>query len=183
MIIFSKGAKGAVFKMELKKKSDFKYRQIYIFLNINFTIMKQFTASNFRGDCTIDDDFESTAIKINEIAQKYNITVNINSSYRVDANVQGAIVKPATHSNHMIGHAIDCNLEYQGNLYNSTLMQSDTGIVRQFIDELKTNGIRWGGDFGKPDPVHFDDGLNINDMTAWMTKYNEIHGIEPVNLA
>jgi hypothetical protein len=83
----------------------------------------------------------------------------------------------------MIGHAIDCNLMHKGKLYNSALMQTDTGIIRQFINELKTNGIRWGGDFKKPDPVHFDDGLNINDMTAWMTKYNEIRGIVPENLA
>jgi len=145
--------------------------------------MKQFTASNFKGDCTIDDDFESTLININEIAQKYNITVHVNSSFRTDANVSGAIVKPATHSNHMIGHAIDCNLMHNGKFYNSKLMQSDTGIVRQFINELKTHGIRWGGDFSKPDPVHFDDGLNIKNMTAWMTKYNEIRGIETENLA
>jgi len=145
--------------------------------------MKQFTASNFKGICTIDDDFESTLIKINEIAQRYNITVHINSSFRADANVSGAIVKPATHSNHMIGHAIDCNFMYKGKLYNSTLMQTDTGIIRKFINELKANGIRWGGDFGKPGPVHFDDGLNINDMLAWTAKYNQIHGIEPENLA
>jgi hypothetical protein len=144
--------------------------------------MKQFTASNFKGNCTIHDDFESTLIKINEIAKRYNITVHIISSYRADANVQGAIVKPATQSNHMVGHAIDCNLMHQGKLYNSTLMQTDTGIIRQFINELKAQGIRWGGDFGKPDPVHFDDGLNINNMTAWMTKYNEIRGIEAENL-
>ncbi len=145
--------------------------------------MKQFTASNFKGDCTIHNDFESTLDKINEVAQKYNITVHIISSYRADANVQGAIVKPATHSNHMVGHAIDCNIMHQGKLYNSALMQTDTGIIRQFINELKTMGIRWGGDFGKPDPVQFDDGLNVNNMTAWMTKYNEIRGIETENLA
>ncbi len=145
--------------------------------------MKQFTASNFKGECTIDDDFESIATRMNVIAQKYNITVHVNSSYRVDANVKGAIVKPATHSNHMIGHAIDCNLMHDGKFYNSKLMQTDNGIIRQFINELKNNGIRWGGDFGKPDPVHFDDGLNITDMTAWLTKYNDIHAIEPENLA
>ena len=145
--------------------------------------MKQFNASHFKGACTIDDDFESIATKMNEIAQKYNITVHVNSSYRADANVKGAIVKPATHSNHMIGHAIDCNLMHAGKLYNSQLMQTDNGIIRQFINDLKAHGIRWGGDFGKPDPVHFDDGLNVNDMTAWLTKYNDIRGIENENLA
>ena len=139
--------------------------------------MKKFTASNFKNDCTIDEDFEPSLIKMNAIAQKYNITVFVNSSYRVDANVPGAIVTPATHSNHMIGHAIDCNLELAGAFYNSTKMQTATGVIRQFIDEVKAAGLRWGGDFGKPDPVHFDDGLNITNMLAWTAKYNQLHGI------
>lgn len=103
--------------------------------------MKQFTASNFKGDCMIDEDFEPTLIKMNAIAKKFNITVQINSSFRIDANTKGAIVKPATHSNHMIGHAIDCNLEHQGAFYNSSRMQTDNGIVRQFINEIKAAGI------------------------------------------
>jgi hypothetical protein len=146
--------------------------------------MKQFTASNFKGQCTIDEDFEPTLIKMNAIAQKYNITVIVNSSFRIDANVPGALVTPATHSNHMIGHAIDCNLEYAGGYYNSHRMQNDTGTVRQFINELKAGGIRWGGDFhGSPDPVHFDDALNVNDMTAWTTKYRQAHGVDTSTIA
>ncbi|KAF0234365.1 MAG: hypothetical protein FD181_3695 [Prolixibacteraceae bacterium] len=49
-------------------------------------------------------------------------------------------------------------------------MQADAGKIRQFIDKLKSNGICWGSDFGKPVPVHFDDGLNVYNMTAWKTK-------------
>jgi hypothetical protein len=145
--------------------------------------MKQFTANNFKNDCTIDEDFEPILIKMNTIAQKHNITVVVISSYRVDANVRCAIVTPATHSNHMIGHAIDCNLEHQGSYYNSTRMQNDTGVVRQFINELKAEKIRWGGDFGKPDPVHFDDGLNVANMTAWTAKYNKLHGRDTSTIA
>ena len=137
--------------------------------------MKQFISSNFKGLCTIDEDFEPVLKTMEAIARKYNITIVVNYSYRVDANVRGAIVKPATHSNHMIGHAIDCNLQLNGRLYNSTLMQTDKGIIRQFINEVKAAGIRWGGDFGKPDPVHFDDGLNIKDMAKWTIKYNKLH--------
>lgn len=139
--------------------------------------MKQFTASNFKNNCTIDEDFEPALIKINSIAEKFNITVIVTSSFRIDANVAGAIVTPATHSNHMVGHAIDCNLELNGAFFNSARMQTDTGVVRQFINEVKAQGIRWGGDFGKPDPVHFDDGLNIRDMAAWTAKFNALHNI------
>ena len=145
--------------------------------------MKQFTASNFKGDCTIDEDFEPTLIKMNAIAQKFNITVQVNSSFRIDANVKGGIVTPATHSNHMIGHAIDCNLVQGGAFYNSARMQTDKGVVRQFINEVKVAGMRWGGDFGKPDPVHFDDGLNIKDMAAWTAKFNKLHGGDTSNVA
>lgn len=137
--------------------------------------MKNFVSSNFQGNCVIDEEFEPFLEKMNVIAQKYNIKVMVNSAFRVDTNVRGAIVKPATHSNHMVGHAIDCNLLHDGILYNSQKMQTDQGIIRQFINDLKAAGFRWGGDFGKPDPVHFDDGLNIHDMNTWMQKYNQIH--------
>jgi hypothetical protein len=145
--------------------------------------MKKFKASHFDGDCTIDEDFEVTLTRINEIAQKYNITVLVTSSYRIDANVKGAIVTPATHSNHMIGHAIDCNLKHEGAVYNSTRMQNDKDLIRKFINEVKAAGIRWGGDFGKPDPVHFDDGLNLKDMTVWTAKYQKLHGGDNSNMA
>lgn len=145
--------------------------------------MIQFTASNFAGDCTIDEDFEPTPQQMNEIAQKYTITIIVNSSYRMDANAPGAIVTPATHSNHMIGHAIDCNLQYAGGYYNSSRMKSEIGVVRQFINELKAAGIRWGGDFGNPDPVHFDDGLNVKDMTSWTAKFNQLHGVDTSAIA
>lgn len=144
--------------------------------------MKQFISSNFKGICTIDEDFEPILLKMNDIAQKYNITVVVNSSYRVDTNVHGAIVTPATHSNHMIGHAIDCNLQLNGVLYNSVKMQADKGVVKQFINEVKaTAGMRWGGDFGKPDPVHFDDGLNIKNMALWTAKYNALHNVNALS--
>jgi len=139
--------------------------------------MKNFTASNFKGDCHVDEDFIVSLEAMNEIAKAHEIMVIVISSFRVDANVKGAIVTPATHSNHMIGHAIDCNLQHDGQYYNSTKMQSDTGIVHDFIQACKRQGLRWGGDFGKPDPVHFDDGLNVKNITLWNEKYNAIHNV------
>lgn len=137
--------------------------------------MKQFSASNFLGICTIDEDFETSLIKMNDIAKKYGITVIVNSSFRKTANVQGAIVKPATHSNHMVGHAIDCNLMLNGKLYNSVMMQSSSGVIRRFINEVKLTGLRWGGDFKVKDPVHFDDGLNIKNMPLWLEKFHALN--------
>lgn len=137
--------------------------------------MKNFTASNFKGECNVDEDFIPSLEKMNNIAINHGVTVIVISSFRVDANVKGAIVTPATHSNHMVGHAIDCNLQHNGMYYNSAKMQNDKGDIFNFIQECKSKGIRWGGDFGKPDPVHFDDGLNIKNVALWNEKYNAIH--------
>lgn len=137
--------------------------------------MKNFTASNFKGECNVDEDFIPSLEKMNELAQSHEITVIVISSFRVDANMKGAIVTPATHSNHMIGHAIDCNLQHDGMYYNSTKMQSDTADVHNFIQACKGAGLRWGGDFGKKDSVHFDDGLNVKNITLWNEKYLAIH--------
>ena len=81
--------------------------------------MIDYTNTNFQGHCSIHEDFKPYLDKMNEIAKRYAITVIVTSSYRVDANVKGAIVAPATHSNHMVGHAIDCDLKQGKELYNS----------------------------------------------------------------
>lgn len=135
-----------------------------------------FTASNFRGECRIDSDFAPYLVMMNRIAVKYNITVVVNSAFRSDTNVPGAIVVPAKKSNHLVGHAIDCNLIYQDKLYNSVLMQSDKGVIRLFINEVIAGGLRWGGAFKAKDPVHFDDALNIKAPGLWGEKYKELRG-------
>lgn len=137
--------------------------------------MIKYTASNFRNECTVDEDFIPYLDKMNEVAIKYGVTVIVTSSYRIDANVVGAIVHPATHSNHMIGHAVDCNLEHEGMYYNSTKMLSDVGVIKTFIEQVEATGMRWGGRFKHPDSVHFDDALNIKNIVLWTTKYNLLH--------
>lgn len=39
-------------------------------------------------------------------------------------------------------------------------------VARCFIDEIKKSGLKWGGDFVPPDPVHVDDGFGDNGQ-AW----------------
>lgn len=137
--------------------------------------MKDFTASNFVGKCTIDEDFEPYLIKMNERAKAYGIEVLVLSSLRFDTNVKNAIVVPAKKGNHLVGHGIDCNLRWKGKYFNSVKMQSATGVIRNFINDCKKDGLRWGGDFKKRDPVHFDDGLNILQPEKYQEKYNKLH--------
>lgn len=137
-----------------------------------------FKASNFRGDCFVDEDFVPYLKKMNEVLKRFNYTWIVTSSFRKTANVKGAIVTPAKKSNHMVGHAIDGNLldNKTGVLYNSKKLGDGLGeddIVCAAID-VET-GLRWGDTFNVPDSVHFDDALNVTNIKLWEQKYKELN--------
>lgn len=136
-----------------------------------------FKASNFIGDCIIDAEIEPEFIKMNEIAIKHGMTVIITSSLRKDTKVAGAIVTPAKMSNHLIGHAIDCNVKSNktGEYFNSKKMGDGTGVDELFLQDVDRNtNLRWGQAFNNPDSVHFDTALNIKAPALWLKKYNEL---------
>lgn len=138
-----------------------------------------FTASNFEGKCRVDADFAALLTQMNAIAIKHGMNVVVTSSYREDTNVKGAIVTLAQMSNHLVGHAIDCNVKNRvtGEYYNSKKMGDGTGADELFLEDVDRNtDLRWGQAFNKPDSVHFDDALNIKKPTLWQQKYKEIHG-------
>lgn len=137
-----------------------------------------YTASNFEGHCEVEETFVPYLVKMNNIALQHKMIVVVTSSLRKDANVKGAIVTPAQMSNHMVGHAIDCNLRSlaTGEYFNSKKMGDRTGLDEKFIKEVEaTTGLRWGGEFNTKDEVHFDDGLNIHNPEKWHQIYNELH--------
>ncbi len=136
-----------------------------------------FEASRFMGQpCRADVEFVPALKKINEYAEKADVFIHVTSSFRTSSNVQGAIVKPATRSNHMAGHAIDMNVIYnnKSRSANSTELAKYPSVaepVRMFIKSIKDDpSLRWGGDFQKIDSVHIDDGLNLN-MPRWDKRY------------
>ena len=73
-------------------------------------------------------------------------------------------------SNHLVGHAIDCNIVEVGKWWNSSKLKNPKGKVLELIKYCQSIGLRWGGFFNTPDTVHFDSGLNINNPK----KYKEI---------
>ena len=104
--------------------------------------------------------------------------VVITSSHRTDTNVKGAIVTPAIMSNHLVGHAIDCNVKSKttGEYFNSKKMGDGTGPDELFLEDVDRNtDLRWGQAFNKPDSVHFDDALNIKKPAVWHEKYRLLH--------
>ncbi|MEO6232671.1 MAG: M15 family metallopeptidase [Ferruginibacter sp.] len=136
-----------------------------------------FEASRFMGQpCRADVQFIPSLKKINDLAEKADVFILVTSSFRTSSNVRGAIVKPATRSNHMAGHAIDMNLLYnnKSKSANSAILAKYPAVpepVRLFIKSIKDDPtLRWGGDFNKIDPVHIDDGLNM-DMAKWDKRY------------
>jgi len=138
-----------------------------------------FKASNFEGDCWVDEDFANKClVPMNTIAVKHQMIVVITSSGRKDTNVKGAIVTPAKMSNHLVYHAIDCNVKNKttGEYYNSKKMGDGIGADELFLEDVDRNtDLRWGQAFNVPDSVHFDDALNIKKPNLWKEKYKELH--------
>jgi len=137
-----------------------------------------FKASNFRGDCFVDEDFVPYLKKMNEVLKRFNFTWIVTSSFRKTSKVKGAIVPPAKKSNHMVGHAIDGNLldNETGVYYNSRKMGDGVGeddIVCAAID-VET-GLRWGNAFKVKDSIHMDSGLNVTNMKLWEQKFKELN--------
>ncbi len=135
-----------------------------------------YSGSNMTGKQVVTDvEFVDSLDAINKHAADNNVNLHITSSFRTSSKVKGAIVKPASKSNHMAGHAIDMNVLYGANkekwcnssCLGGNLSKPGKENVKGFIDAVRNDsGLRWGGDFADKDTVHIDDGLN-GDMTAW----------------
>ncbi len=137
-----------------------------------------FSASNFQGKkVKADINFIDSLTKINQYAKLNKVKIHITSSWRANAKVAGAIVKPAKKSNHMAGHAIDMNIVFVGGWANSKYLKRKNeahwdSSVAGFINAIrKDKDLRWGGDFRTQDPVHIDDGLNIKNPKEWEKRY------------
>ena len=100
------------------------------------------------------------------------------SSFRKkDVPLSGAVVRPASRSNHFVGHAIDMNL-IDGKWCNSGCLQDEhswTSGVSCFIGKIRgDHSLRWGGDFWAKDPVHIDDGFNRGDRDTYDKLYTKL---------
>lgn len=134
-----------------------------------------YQGSRFVGNpCRADFLFYPMLVKINAYAEQANIFIHVTSSFRTTTNVKGAIVKPATFSNHLAGHGIDMNIKYGNKFANSKVLVRYPNVpapVKQFLDFIINDPqLRWGGKFSEPDPVHIDDWLN-RDKSKWEERY------------
>ena len=150
--------------------------------------MITYTNTNIKGHnghvITIHEDFKPYLDKMNESAVRLGLTIYVMDSIRKSTDVlTGTVVTPAKMSNHFIGFALDTNIQEGKKWHNGESMKKEydkrIGKVFSFIQECKSFGLRYGGDFhpdrkGKTDPVHFDVAININNPERWHEIYNSL---------
>jgi len=102
---------------------------------------------------------------MNTTAKSLKLTIYINQALRLHGvKVTGSVVPPASKSQHLIGHAIDCNI-VDGSSWNTSKdfkKKKQTANADKFIKAMKKGLYRWGGDFSQTDTPHFDKQLNAN---------------------
>ena len=132
-------------------------------LSDTFTVLAYPSAAS--GEMLVHKDFVAQVGVINGAAKDAKVTVKVNQSFRVQGlPVSGAVVPPATTSQHLIGHAMDVNI-VDGATVNTSAMAlagRQTQAAKDFIAAVKALGLRWGGDFSDRDPPHFDDFVDPN---------------------
>ncbi|PCK08994.1 MAG: hypothetical protein COA42_06160 [Alteromonadaceae bacterium] len=105
---------------------------------------------------------------LNSQAKAKKVTIKINQAFRVHGvKVTGAVVPPASKSQHLIGHAIDCNIVDGDNWNNIKTFKNNKASdnAKKLIKKLKELSYRWGGDFTKVDTPHFDKKLSSTEFS------------------
>ena len=141
-------------------------------------VITQLSQPRFEGKALFaDEDFLPCLDRIAAFAEQCDVFVHVTSSAREpNRTVRGAIVPPASRSNHMIGHAIDMNVRSASGFFNSTKLKKSNlsnlpKEVRDFIQLVRDDEeLRWGGDFRREDTVHIDDSFNHRHPELWDKK-------------
>jgi hypothetical protein len=114
-------------------------------------------------DFVVHKDFVASLDAINQAAVDAGVRFQVNQTMRLAGRpVRGAVVQPASSSQHLIGNAIDFNILHNGNpIHSSKMKWADLPQeAKDFIRDVKDAGMRWGGDWQKRDPIHFDSFLD-----------------------
>ena len=132
--------------------------------------------SRFDKAVRVDSNFATYLSRMNDLALQNDLYIIVQGEgfRRADTPVRNAIVPPSATSNHLVGYAIDINIRYNGRLYNSSDLRNFNNLpqaIKNFINGCKSSGMRWGGDFSTPDPVHFDVALNLNNRSLYDRLY------------
>jgi hypothetical protein len=138
-----------------------------------------FQGRNFTGNsAVVDASFAPLLEFVDVCARELQLQIHVTSSFRQkDAAIVGAVVPPAQRSNHLVGHAIDMNVIFGGELFNSVRLARRNhstlpAAVLDLLNRIRSHdALRWGGDFARADPVHIDDDLARRDPGTWAKKF------------
>jgi hypothetical protein len=114
-------------------------------------------------DFVVHKDFVAALGAINQAAVDAGVRFQVNQTMRLAGRpVRGAVVQPASSSQHLIGNAVDFNILNNGNpIHSSKMKWADLPqAAKDFIRDVKKADLRWGGDWQKRDPIHFDSFLD-----------------------
>ena len=144
----------------------------------------KWTSSKVKGyyhDVYVENDFLPCLQAMQDEATANSLTVWVTQAYRKDGvDPINPIVPPSSTSNHLVGHAIDCNLDTPYGWGNGDCMakayvdRNYDKYAYDFLHAMTKRGYRYGVFWSPSDPVHIDDGLNLNDMNKWNRLFNEI---------
>ena len=74
----------------------------------------------------IDPDFKPLMDEMDGQIRKCGVTMHITHAFRKDGqDLDGTVYPPATRSNHLVGHAIDMNLDTPRGWCNSTCLAAE----------------------------------------------------------
>ena len=157
----------------------------------DFSSLKEVNSLYIKGlygkQILIHHEFEESLSKIEQLAEKYNLVLVVNSSYRFPGTSIGdAVVVPVTKSNHNVGYALDINIKYNHRKYINKHLSREyykelPSNIKAFLNDIRNDSnLRWGGDFKTEDPVHIDVPLNIINNRLW-DAYSKNCSIEYAN--
>jgi hypothetical protein len=157
----------------------------------DFSSLKEVNSPYIKGlygkQILIHYEFEESLSKIEQLAEKYNLVLVVNSSYRFPGTSIGdAVVVPVTKSNHNVGYALDINIKYKHRKYINKHLSREyykelPSNIKDFLNDIRNDSnLRWGGDFKTEDPVHIDVPLNIINNRLW-DAYSKNCSIEYAN--
>ena len=139
--------------------------------------LKTLDLAQFTSPITVDEYFVPAMMLMDTLLEQHQLKAHPNQTGRTEgAPVPGAIVKPASHSNHLVWCAIDLNLvdPITGHVFMHSEMQGEADPrVKAVITNWEAAGNRWGGEFHDHDAVHFDSGLYEKNPVLWQQKFDE----------
>jgi hypothetical protein len=129
----------------------------------NITRSDTFTTLSYPGakddEVLANQGFVTGLDSLNSAAAGASVRLHLNQTYRrQDVPPSGAVVPPATRSQHLIGQAVDLNIVDGATVVSSAMFLNNTATSAAvaLVQAARNTGLRWGGDFSQRDPVHFD---------------------------